>query len=111
MLTHHRTWVTRYHPFLLGKKGMRKFGLIKNADTAPKSIEVGQIWGLLGSDALQTAMKHGAKRPVEFNLTELGIHRLLGGGSLPTYPVHVKCAHFTKQAEEKIKAIGGTCEL
>jgi len=89
---------------------MRFFG-VKKSTVFNNTIEVGQIWSLLPNDALQTAIKHGNKRPVEFNLTELGIHRILGGGVLPKYPVHVKCSHFTKEAEEKIKAIGGTCEL
>lgn len=61
---------------------MRKFGLMKTM-IFKKTIEVGQIWSQLPADALQTAMKIGNKRPIEINLTELGIHKLLGGGSLP----------------------------
>lgn len=36
--------------------------------------------------------------------------RVLGGGDIDR-PLHLVAQHFTKGAEEKIKAAGGTCEV
>jgi large subunit ribosomal protein L15 len=36
--------------------------------------------------------------------------RILGGGDIDR-PLHLVAQHFTKGAEEKIKAAGGTCEV
>mmetsp|Transcript_6483 Transcript_6483/g.13846 ORF Transcript_6483/g.13846 Transcript_6483/m.13846 type:complete len:84 (-) Transcript_6483:169-420(-) len=82
MFTHHRTWATRYHPGILGKKGMRQFK-VKKSNVWNEQLQVGQLWNLLDHTALQTAQKNGQNKPVEFNLSQLGIHRLLGNGSLP----------------------------
>jgi len=38
-----------------------------------------------------------------------GFFKVLGKGSLPDQPVIVKARFFSKQAEEKIKAVGGAC--
>lgn len=40
-----------------------------------------------------------------------GYYKLLGKGRLPKQPVIVKAKFFSKQAEDKIKAVGGACVL
>ena len=39
------------------------------------------------------------------------IYQVLGKGVLPKQPVIVKARFFSRQAEEKIKAVGGACVL
>ena len=56
----------------------------------------------IGADELVAA---GIVRKLEKN----GL-RVLGGGSIER-PLHLIAQHFTKGAEEKIKAAGGTCEV
>lgn len=38
-----------------------------------------------------------------------GFFKVLGKGLLPKQPVIVKAKFFSRQAEEKIKAVGGAC--
>lgn len=40
-----------------------------------------------------------------------GFFKVLGKGVLPKQPVIVKAKLFTKQAERKIKAVGGACVM
>ncbi|XP_006782773.2 60S ribosomal protein L27a [Neolamprologus brichardi] len=40
-----------------------------------------------------------------------GYYKVLGKGKLPKQPVIVKAKFFSRQAEEKIKAVGGACVL
>ncbi len=40
-----------------------------------------------------------------------GYYKLLGRGHLPKQPIIVKAKHFSKKAEERIKAAGGVCLL
>ncbi len=47
-----------------------------------------------------------------FTLTILlpqGYYKVLGKGLLPKQPVIVKAKFFSREAEEKIKAVGGAC--
>ena len=38
-----------------------------------------------------------------------GYYKVLGKGVLPKQPVIVKAKFFSRQAEEKIKQVGGAC--
>ena len=40
-----------------------------------------------------------------------GYYKVLGKGVLPKQPVIVKAKFFSRQAEEKIKKVGGSCIL
>ena len=40
-----------------------------------------------------------------------GIFKVLGKGELPDQPLLVKAKFFSKDAEKKIKAVGGACQL
>ena len=40
-----------------------------------------------------------------------GYYKVLGKGVLPKQPVIVKARFFSRKAETKIKAVGGTCVL
>jgi large subunit ribosomal protein L27Ae len=40
-----------------------------------------------------------------------GYFKVLGKGRLPAQPAIVRAKFFSKRAEDKIKAVGGVCEL
>ena len=40
-----------------------------------------------------------------------GYSKVLGTGWIPQVPVVVRAKFFSKKAEQKIQAMGGTCEL
>ena len=44
-------------------------------------------------------------------LISQGIFKVLGKGELPAQPLCVKAKYFSKDAEKKIKAVGGCCVL
>ena len=44
------------------------------------------------------------------DVTKAGFYKVLGKGRIGT-PVLVRARFFSKQAEDKIKAAGGSCEL
>jgi len=51
------------------------------------------------------------KRVALFLFIFQGYFKVLGKGVLPKQPVIVKARFFSRRAEEKIKAVGGTCVL
>ena len=55
------------------------------------------------------AFAHRASRALL--LPPQGIFKVLGKGELPKQPVIVKAKFFSKDAEKKIKAVGGACVL
>ena len=72
-----------------------------------------QLWSLVSEQTrLQYAdpKKAGGKAPV-IDVSRAGFFKVLGKGSLPKQPVIVKARFFSRQAEEKIKKIGGACIL
>lgn len=74
------------------------------------TINVGDLSRLQG---LEEGAKVGAEQLVAAGLIRKlkkdGL-RVLGGGSIDR-PMHLIAQHFTKGAEEKIRAAGGTCEV
>ena len=59
---------------------------------------------------------HSPCRPHRSRLSPLlplsqGIFKVLGKGELPAQPLLVKAKFFSKDAEKKIKAVGGACQL
>ena len=49
--------------------------------------------------------------PCLSTLLSQGIFKVLGKGELPAQPMVVKAKFFSKDAEKKIKAVGGACVL
>ncbi|KYM76254.1 60S ribosomal protein L27a [Atta colombica] len=106
---HHRINFDKYHPGYFGKLGMRNYHLRRNTKWCP-TINLDKLWTLVSE---QTRLKYKdveGKAPV-IDLVKAGYYKLLGKGRLPKQPVIVKAKFFSKQAEDKIKAVGGACVL
>ena len=71
-------------------------------------INVEKLWTLV-SEETRTKCPSG-KAPV-IDCTSKGIFKVLGKGELPAQPLVVKAKYFSKDAEKKIKAVGGACVL
>ena len=72
-----------------------------------------QLWSLVSEQTrLQYAdeKKAKGKAPV-IDVSRAGYFKVLGKGALPKQPVIVKARFFSRQAEEKIKKVGGACIL
>lgn len=102
-LQHHRTNMDRFHPGFFGKLGMRHFHLTRNKYHCP-IINLEKLWSLPMAEA------SGDNVPV-IDTLKAGYGKVLGKGAIPTKPAIVKARFFSKRAEEKIKAAGGTCIL
>uniref|UniRef100_A0A3Q4HDR7 Large ribosomal subunit protein uL15 n=1 Tax=Neolamprologus brichardi TaxID=32507 RepID=A0A3Q4HDR7_NEOBR len=68
---------------------------------------------LTGHRNEQTRINYSKKPdgPTPINVVRAGYYKVLGKGKLPKQPVIVKAKFFSRQAEEKIKAVGGACVL
>jgi len=89
---------------------MRHFHLMKNRKFR-NTINVNQLWSLLGDDVLEQAKSEsGGKAPI-LDLSKHGVGKVLGKGRLPDLPIVVKARFFSKKAEMKIKKSGGACLL
>ena len=108
---HRRTWFTLFHPDYFGKCGMRVFHLKANKYFRP-SINVESLWALVGRDVQQKYKdaKVGQEVPV-IDCVKHGFFKVLGKGNMPNQPVIVRARFFSKKAQDKIKAVGGACEL
>ena len=109
---HHRINFDKYHPGYFGKVGMRNFH--KKGNTLKyfcPTVNVENLWSLVGENMLKTysANKEG-KAPV-IDVVRHGFFKVLGKGGLPKQPVIVKARFFSKEAERKIKEVGGACVL
>ena len=108
---HRRTWFTLYHPDYFGKHGMRVFHYKANSYYCP-SINVEQLWSLVGRDVQNKYKdaKVGDEVPV-IDCVKHGYFKVLGKGFLPNQPVIVRARYFSEEAQKKIQAVGGACEL
>ena len=86
---------------------MRYFHKQKNKFFCP-TINVEKLWTLVSEETRTKAPK--GKAPV-INCVANGIFKVLGKGELPAQPLIVKAKLFSKDAEKKIKAVGGACVL
>nr|WCZ58288.1 60S ribosomal protein L27a [Paratrimastix eleionoma] len=102
----HRILMDKYHPGYFGKVGMRHFHLRPCVEYTPV-INIEKLWSLV-SEKKQTQVPAG-KMPV-IDCVKAGYFKVLGKGRLPKTPVLVRARFFSKQAEEKITAIGGKVE-
>ena len=72
-----------------------------------------QLWSLVSEQTrlhYADPKKAGGKAPV-IDISRAGYFKVLGKGNLPKQPVIVKARFFSRQAEEKIKKVGGACIL
>eukprot|EP01130_Rhizamoeba_saxonica_P015291 TRINITY_DN6823_c0_g1_i1.p1 TRINITY_DN6823_c0_g1~~TRINITY_DN6823_c0_g1_i1.p1 ORF type:complete len:162 (-),score=36.00 TRINITY_DN6823_c0_g1_i1:55-495(-) len=105
---HHRILVDKFHPGYFGKIGMRHFHKLPHQSYKP-TVNVDLLWTLV-SEQTREQYKDSEKAPV-IDVTKAGFHKVLGKGQLPDQPIIVVAKFFSKKAEKKIKAVGGTCVL
>ena len=72
------------------------------------TINVEKLWTLVSEEA-RTGCPKG--KAVVIDCIRHGIFKVLGKGELPAQPLVVKAKFFSKDAEKKIKAVGGACVL
>ncbi|MEQ2195322.1 60S ribosomal protein L27A, partial [Xenoophorus captivus] len=117
---HHRINFDKYHPGYFGKVGMRHYHLKRNTSYCP-TINLDKLWTLVSEQTrLNYAKKPDGPAPVidavravsVITVSSLqGYYKVLAKGKLPKQPVIVKAKFFSRQAEEKIKEVGGACVL
>ena len=95
-----RTWVFKYEPKYLGKRG---FTSQKKLKRKLKTINLSQI-----QDHINDFLKKGlAKKNPQGIELEIRGYKVLGGGNLGTLDKYIiKSTSFSKKAEEKIKKAG-----
>mmetsp|Transcript_84364 Transcript_84364/g.234950 ORF Transcript_84364/g.234950 Transcript_84364/m.234950 type:complete len:148 (-) Transcript_84364:55-498(-) len=106
---HHRINFDKYHPGYFGKVGMRNFHTIKHGKVIP-IINVDKLWSLVTEQTRLWYKEHTEKAPI-IDVVRHGFMKVTGKGHLPEQPLIVKARYFTKEAEAKIKAVGGVCVL
>ncbi len=108
---HHRINFDKYHPGYFGKVGMRNFHVHPNTPNQYcPAINLDKLWSLVSEQTRVKYEKNTKKAPV-IDISRAGYFKVLGKGNLPKQPVIVKARFFSRQAEEKIKAVGGACIL
>ena len=95
------------HPGYFGKVGMRYFHKTQQKFHCPV-INVEKLWTLVSEEA-RTSCPSG--KAVVIDCVKNGFFKVLGKGELPDQPLVVKAKLFSKDAEKKIKAVGGACVL
>ena len=100
----------KYHPGHFGKIGARHFHLKKNQLFCP-SLNIDRLWTLVSEATLKKARENKTEEKIVIDVGKAGYFKLLGKGELPKIPVIVKAKLFTKEAERKIKEVGGACIL
>ena len=90
---------------------MRYFHNTNQKDYTP-TINVDKLWTLVSEQTRTHYAKEtaGKKVPV-IDCVKAGYFKVLGKGSLPKQPVIVRAKYFSRDAENKIKAVGGIAEL
>ena len=99
----------KFHPGYFGKVGMRSFHLKRNLSFCP-TVNIDRLWSLVPESVYEKAKGGDTKVPV-IDVTKLGYFKVLGKGHLPQIPLVVKARYFSLDAEKKIKAAGGACQL
>jgi len=108
---HHRILFDKYHPGYFGKVGMRYFHLTKNQYHCP-TINVDRLWTLLNKSDREKFQKKAEDGSVPvIDVAQAGYFKVLGKGVLPRRPIIVKTKLISRQAEDKIRAVGGAVIL
>ena len=101
----------KFHPGYFGKLGMRSFHLKRNINYCP-GVNLDRLWSFIPSEVYEQSKANPSdKNAPIIDVSKLGYFKVLGKGVLPSIPIVVKARYFTKEAEKKIKAIGGACVL
>ena len=100
----------KYHPGYFGKVGMRTFHKKRNLEYCP-SVNVDRLWALVPDTVYEKAKENKTDMVPVIDVTKLGYFKVLGKGHLPSIPLVVKAKYFSLDAEKKIKAAGGACQL
>lgn len=74
------------------------------------AINLDKLWSLVSEQTRQHYAKVKDKAPV-IDVVQAGYYKVLGKGVIPKQPVIVKAKFFSKEAENKIKKVGGACVL
>merc|ERR1712141_678644 len=109
-LHHHRILFDKYHPGYFGKVGMRYFHKTNNQFHC-KTVNIDKLWTLVSEQTRTLAAKKKDGKVPVIDCVRAGVQKVLGKGRLPEQPVIVRAKFFSRSAEEKIKAVGGACEL
>jgi len=88
---------------------MRHFHLTRQKYWCP-TINLDKLWTLV-SEQTRTFYKEKTDKAPVIDCVRSGYYKVLGKGHLPDQPVIVKAKFFSRQAEEKIKSVGGACVL
>ncbi|KAL1983410.1 hypothetical protein VTN96DRAFT_10392 [Rasamsonia emersonii] len=109
---HHRTNLDKFHPGYFGKVGMRHYHLLRQHYWKP-TINLDKLWSLVPEETRDKYLNSDAPADsaVVFDLLPLGYSKVLGKGRLPNVPIVVKARYVSKEAERKIKEVGGVVEL
>ena len=106
---HHRIMMDKYHPGYFGKVGMRVFHLKKNIHYRP-IINLDKILTLVPKDVVEKAKTSNSDEKLTIDVTKYGYYKVLGKGILP-FAIIVKAKFFSKEAEKRLKEIGGAAVL
>ncbi|KAF8789531.1 60S ribosomal protein L27a-like isoform X1 [Argiope bruennichi] len=107
---HHRINFDKYHPGYFGKVGIRNFHLKKNQKYMP-IINIDKLWSLVSEKTRLQYKDHPEGKAPVIDVVNAGYYKVLGKGRLPRQPVIVKARFFSREAEAKIKSVGGACIL
>eukprot|EP00009_Paramoeba_aestuarina_P003734 CAMPEP_0201511160 /NCGR_PEP_ID=MMETSP0161_2-20130828/3643_1 /ASSEMBLY_ACC=CAM_ASM_000251 /TAXON_ID=180227 /ORGANISM="Neoparamoeba aestuarina, Strain SoJaBio B1-5/56/2" /LENGTH=166 /DNA_ID=CAMNT_0047906529 /DNA_START=21 /DNA_END=521 /DNA_ORIENTATION=+ len=107
---HMRINFDKYHPGYFGKVGMRHYHHTKNSQHLP-TMNIDKIWTLVSDEARKSAAANKNGPVPVIDVEKAGYFKVLGKGSLPKQPVIVRAKFFSRVAEEKIRKVGGVCEL
>ncbi|CAC27069.1 60S ribosomal protein L27A [Guillardia theta] len=103
---HHKIFFEKYHKKHFGKTGMRYYRKLKQ-NNFNKSINLDKI-----SDKLVKNMHlHTKNSSDSFDLSLIGMSKVLGRGRMVQKPFVIKANSFSKVAVKKIKKAGGYCIL
>lgn len=89
---------------------MRYFHKTNQKDYTP-TINVDKLWTLVSEQTRTHYAKATSGKVPVIDCIKAGYFKVLGKGSLPNQPVIVRAKYFTRDAEAKIKAVGGIAEL
>ncbi len=100
------TWITAYDPNYFGR-GRRGFKRPRAVVRDTKTINVGELEGMLPDLIALGYAKELDNGKVEVDLTEAGFDKLLGRGSV-SRPLVVKVGVATENAVRKLEEAGGS---
>ena len=106
---HQRINFDKYHPGYFGKVGMRYFHRTTQQFHTP-TINLDKVWSLVSAETKKAASEKKGEALV-IDVLNNGYYKVLGKGKLPNQPIVVRAKYFSRIAEEKIKAVGGVCQL